>query len=45
MAGMRDFLIHDYLDVNYQIVWDTIKNDIPELEKQIKKLKKKLKDG
>jgi uncharacterized protein with HEPN domain len=35
MAGMRDRLIHDYMGVNYSIVWDVIKNKIPELSKQI----------
>jgi uncharacterized protein with HEPN domain len=25
MAGMRDRLIHDYMGVNYSIVWDVIK--------------------
>jgi uncharacterized protein with HEPN domain len=35
MAGMRDRLIHDYIGVNYSIVWDVIKNKIPDLEKQI----------
>lgn len=35
MAGMRDRLIHDYIGVNYLIVWDVIKNKIPDLEKQI----------
>lgn len=35
MAGMRDRLIHDYMGVNYSIVWDVIKNKIPELYKQI----------
>jgi uncharacterized protein with HEPN domain len=35
MAGMRDRLIHDYAGVNYAIVWDVVKNKIPELEKQI----------
>jgi uncharacterized protein with HEPN domain len=35
MAGMRDRLIHDYLGINYSIVWDVIKNKIPELSKQI----------
>ena len=35
MAGMRDRLIHDYMGVNYTIVWDVIKNKIPELHKQI----------
>lgn len=38
MAGMRDRLIHDYMGVNYSIVWDVAKNKIPELETQIKKV-------
>ncbi len=38
MAGMRDRLIHDYLGVNYSIVWDVIKNKIPDLYKQIIKV-------
>ena len=35
MAGMRDRLIHDYVGVNYSIVWNVVRNFIPELEKQI----------
>lgn len=35
MAGMRDRLIHDYMGVNYSIVWDVAKNKIPELYEQI----------
>ncbi len=35
MAGMRDRLIHDYMGVNYSIVWDVVKNKIPELYDQI----------
>ena len=35
MAGMRDRLIHDYLGINYSIVWDVVKNKIPELSEQI----------
>jgi uncharacterized protein with HEPN domain len=35
MAGMRDRLIHDYIGVNYSIVWDVFKNKIPELHNQI----------
>lgn len=35
MAGMRDRLIHDYIGVNYSIVWDVMKNKIPDMHKQI----------
>lgn len=41
MAGMRDRLIHDYMGVNYSIVWDVIKNKIPDLQKQITEVLKK----
>jgi uncharacterized protein with HEPN domain len=36
IAGMRDKLIHDYLGVDVEVVWRTITEDIPTLEKQIK---------
>ena len=35
MAGMRDKLIHGYFDVDYQIVWNIIKNKIPDLIQKI----------
>lgn len=35
MAGMRDRLVHDYMGVNYFIVWDVAKNIIPQLTVQI----------
>ena len=35
MAGMRDRLIHDYIGVNYAIVWDVMKNKIPDMHNQI----------
>lgn len=38
MAGMRDRLIHDYIGVNYSIVWDVFKNKIPELYDQIQEV-------
>ncbi|MBL7786191.1 MAG: DUF86 domain-containing protein [Chitinophagales bacterium] len=38
MAGMRDKLIHDYMGVNYSIVWDVVKNIIPILKEQIEEI-------
>jgi uncharacterized protein with HEPN domain len=35
MAGMRDRLIHDYIGVNYAIVWDVISTKIPDMQLQI----------
>ena len=42
MAGMRDRLVHDYMGVNYMIVWDVAKNIIPELIPQISAVIKEL---
>jgi len=38
MAEMRDRLIHDYIGINYSIVWDVVKNKIPELNIQIQEI-------
>ncbi len=43
MAGIRDRLIHDYIGVNYSIVWDVIKNKIPKLSDQIEEVLSKQK--
>ncbi|ADN34992.1 protein of unknown function DUF86 [Methanolacinia petrolearia DSM 11571] len=36
MISMRNRLIHGYFDINYDIVWDTVKNDLPPLIKSLK---------
>jgi uncharacterized protein with HEPN domain len=38
ISGMRDRIIHDYLGVDYDLVWDVARTKIPELKTQIKKL-------
>jgi uncharacterized protein with HEPN domain len=36
MAGMRDKLIHHYAAVNWAVVWRTIQEDLPALERQVR---------
>ena len=38
MAGMRDRLIHGYFDVNLDVVWETVSQDLPPLITQLQKL-------
>jgi uncharacterized protein with HEPN domain len=32
IAGMRDVLIHDYVSVDINLVWDTVQHDLPVLK-------------
>jgi len=34
-AGLRDKLIHHYFGVDYAIVWDVVKNELPDLKQKI----------
>ena len=38
MAGMRDRLIHFYSGVDYELVWRTIKERLPEVKPWIKEI-------
>jgi uncharacterized protein with HEPN domain len=40
ISGMRDKLIHDYLGVDVEVVWKTIKEDIPTLDRLIHNIDK-----
>lgn len=35
IAGLRDILAHEYFGVDLEVLWDIIKNKIPELKKKI----------
>ena len=38
IAGMRDKLIHEYFGVNTQVIWKTVKEDIPLVKPIIKQM-------
>ena len=35
ITGMRDRLIHGYFSVNVERLWNTVKDDLPDLEKKL----------
>jgi uncharacterized protein with HEPN domain len=38
MIGIRNKIIHEYINVNFAIVWDTIQDDLPPLKRAITEL-------
>lgn len=44
MAGMRDRLIHSYFEVDYLLVWETVKSQIPLLQPVIAQILRHLEE-
>jgi len=42
MAGMRDRLIHGYFGIDYRLVWEAIKIEIPKIKPELQKILKEL---
>lgn len=42
IAGFRNVLVHDYLGVNVERVWEVVEKFLPDLKEKIESLKKEL---
>ena len=42
--GMRNYIVHEYFQVDNNVVWDVISNDLPVLEQQVTEYLNKMKD-
>ena len=38
IIGMRDKIAHEYFGIDYEILWEIVTKDLPELESQIKEV-------
>jgi uncharacterized protein with HEPN domain len=44
MRGIRNKIIHGYFDVEWSVVWDTARDDLPSLKRSVEALLKGLRD-
>ena len=42
--GTRDRVIHQYFRIDFDVVWNVLKKDLPALKKQMERIKKELAD-
>ena len=45
LTGLRDKLVHRYFGVQWEIVWDVVKNKIPQLKGRIEGILKEIEKG
>ena len=38
IVGMRHKVVHDYMDVDEDVVWDTVVNELPPLVRELQKI-------
>ncbi len=43
ISGMRDKIVHDYTGIDFKVVWDVVRLDLPELKTRLKDIIKRQK--
>jgi uncharacterized protein with HEPN domain len=38
MTGLRNIIVHQYFEINLDVIWKVIQNDLPNLERQIHRI-------
>ena len=38
MRGIRNKVVHEYFDVDWAVVWDTVRNELPPVKQQIDRI-------
>jgi uncharacterized protein with HEPN domain len=38
MVAMRNVLVHGYFDIDADLVWSVVRNDLPKLEAQVRSI-------
>ena len=36
VTGMRNYIVHEYFQVDNTVIWDVVQNDLPLLETQVR---------
>lgn len=44
IAGFRNVIVHDYLGIDLDQIWDIVRDDLPELKRAVQKILDDIKD-